>query len=150
MQIRNLSPKGIAMLGALGIIAITGCAHKTIQAKVSIMRQEGGAFIAIASSSSEAIAYDGAKVRAEEKCFHQNKDFVVVSQDSKYQGGDQTARGVASAVGGLFGKKTGGGNLDDYKVTMTFKCDGPYSGKGEPFADTLDLSSSGGSGFHHH
>jgi hypothetical protein len=149
MSLRNLAKPVLASLSVLGLIGAMGCAHKTINAKVSIMRQEGGKFMAISSSGSEAVAYDGAKVRAEEKCYHEHKDFVVVSQDSKYQGADQTTKGIAGAVGGLFGKRTTSSNLDDYKVTMVFKCDGAYSGQGEPFADTLDLASTSG-GFHRH
>jgi hypothetical protein len=128
----------------LGVgFVLAGCqTTKTINAKVSIMRQEGGKFMAVSSSSAEAIAYDGAKARAEEQCFKEGKDFVVVNEESKYQGADQTAKGIATAVGGLFGKNTSSGNLDDYKVKMTFKCDGKYSGSGAPFAQTLDLSTS--------
>lgn len=128
-------------IGAVSAVIFISCAHtKTINAKVSVMKQAGGNVLAVSSSSTEAIAYDGAKVKAEEYCYKQRKDFVVVKEESAYQGGDKTAAGIAGAVGGLFGKKSSSGNLDDYKVKMVFKCEGNYTGTGEPFAKTLDLS----------
>lgn len=138
-----ISTKSHLVLAGLLVMSIgfVGCNSKqTIQAKVSIMRQEGGKFLAVSSSSAEALAYDGAKARAEEQCFKQGKDFVVVNEESKYQGADKTASGIAGAVSGLFGKSSNSGSLDDYKVKLTFKCDGQYSGKGAPFPETLDLS----------
>ncbi len=124
-----------------GVLFGVGCAHtKTVNAKVNVMKQAGGNVLAVSSSNAEAIAYDGAKVRAEEFCFKQRKDFVVVKEESAYQGGDKTAAGIAGAAASLFGKKSSGGNLDDYKVKMVFKCEGTYTGGGEPFAKTLDLS----------
>ncbi|MBI4403141.1 MAG: hypothetical protein HY537_03230 [Deltaproteobacteria bacterium] len=128
------------ILATAGVVIAVGCAHtKTIEAKVSVMKQSGGTMLAVSSSTTEAIAYDGAKEKAEEYCWKQQKDFVVVKEESAYQGGDRTAAGVASAVGTFLGKKTRG-NLDDYKVKMIFKCEGNYTGHGEPFAKTLDLS----------
>lgn len=121
-------------------IMMVGCGSKQIAAKVNVMKQEGGSVLAVSSSTTEAIAYDGAKAKAEEFCFKQGKDFVVVKEEATYQGGDKTAAGIAGAVGGLFGKNTSNSKIDDYKVKMVFKCDGKYTGAGEPFPRTLDLS----------
>ena len=124
----------------LTVTIYTGCAHKRINAKVNVMRQEGGKVLAVSSSNTEAIAYDGAKVRAEEFCFKQGKDFLVVTEESAYQGADKNMKGAMGAVGGILGKNTKSDSLDDYKVKVVFKCDGSYTGKGKPFAETLDLS----------
>jgi hypothetical protein len=137
-----MKPITVTVVALASVILSVGCAHtKTVNAKVNVMKQSGGTVLAVSSSSAEGIAYDGAKVKAEEYCFKQKKDFVVVKEESAYQGGDKTAAGIAGAVGGLFGKKTSNANLDDYKVKMIFKCEGNYTGAGEPFAKTLDLSS---------
>lgn len=133
--------KVLLSLSVLSFIVLSGCAStKQIRAKVNVLKKEGGTMLAVSSSTTEAIAYDGAKVKAEEHCFKQGKDYVVVNEESSYQGGDKTAKGIASAVTNLFGKGGGSDNLDDYRVKMVFKCDGNYTGKGEPFARTLDLS----------
>ena len=122
------------------VVALGGCvtAGKHIEAKVNIMKKEGGQAIAVSNSFEEGVAWEGAKARAEEHCFRAgNKDFVVVDEASNYQGEDKTAKGVGAVVGAIF--KSGGSSkkMDDYKVKLTFKCDGNYTGKGEPFATTL-------------
>jgi hypothetical protein len=138
-----LSTKRNLVLAGLFFVSVgfVGCNSKqTIRAKVSVMRAEGGKFLAVSSSATEALAYDGAKARAEEQCFKDGKDFVVVNEESKYQGADQTTKGIASTVSTLFGKGSDNNSIDDYKVKVTFKCEGKYTGKGAPFPETLDLS----------
>lgn len=137
------STKRHLVLASLLLVSVgfVGCNTKqTIRAKVSVMRQEGGKYLAVSSSSAEALAYDGAKARAEEQCFKEGKDFIVLNEESKYQGADKTASGIAGAVSGLFGKSSDNASIDDYRVKVSFKCDGKYSGKGAPFPETLDLS----------
>ena len=134
--------KNLTLLGSAlaAIVLAIGCTQKTIDAKVSLMKQTGGNVLVVSSSGTEALAYDGAKVKAEEYCFKQKKDFAMVKEESAYQGGDKTAAGIAGAVGSFFGKGSSSSKLDDYKVKMVFKCEGRYTGQGEPFAKTLDLS----------
>lgn len=139
----------LAYLGPFLICLIVGCAttKQTIEAKVTMLKKPKGVMQVVSSSHNEALAYDGAKVRAEEFCFKKKKDFVVLKEEAKYQGADKTVSGVAGAASAIFG---GGGNkksIDDYKVTMIVKCEGGYTGQGAPFAETLDLSQKSSSGW---
>lgn len=133
-----------SLVSALGLCVVAmslgSCVTpiKRIEAKVNILKKEGGQAIAVSNSFEEGIAWEGAKMRAEEHCFRNGKkDFIVVDESSNYQGEDKTTKGVAGVVGAIFKGGKSDKQMDDYKVKLTFKCDGNYTGKGEPFATTL-------------
>ena len=112
------------LVGTLGCVTT-----KIIDAKVSIKRNADGSATAISSSYREGFAREGAHARAEEFCFVDGKqNFVVVKTESQNQG--------------AMADKPHAKSLDDYRVTLDFKCEGKYSGTGAPFARTLELNRS--------
>lgn len=100
-------------------------------ATTRIMPHADGSYIMIANSSSEGHAYDAAIKDAEKHCAKQGKKFVVLNQDSRYQGMDKNAKAIIGVIGTVANNnqnKYGQPNSydqstqDDYKVEIKFKC----------------------------
>jgi len=110
---------------------------RLVKAKVNLLPRSGGDVTAVSTSTDEATAWEGAKVRAEEYCFRKGeKSYEIVDEDSKYQG-DQKGGFAAGmkTVGKIFG--VGSKDMNDYRVKVQFRCQGAYAGNGEPFAKTM-------------
>jgi hypothetical protein len=85
-------------------------------AQVSVLPKEGGMTEVISTSGSESCAIDKAQERAQEICV--GKRFVVVTNETKYQGADPNAKLVASVL-----TNHNGNTQNDYRTTMTVKCE---------------------------
>ena len=108
-----------------------------IDAQVTVMKVENDQLVVVANSYDEGLAWKGANARAEEQCFRNGKkDYVVVKDEVSYHGQDKTAKAVAEVVGSLIHKETSGKDISDHRIKLTIRCDGAYTGKGEPFPKT--------------
>jgi hypothetical protein len=106
-----------------GLLA-AGCAHQTINAKVSISPTAGDTMVAFSSSPSEREASEGARVRAEEYCQVERagRHSVPVAERAE-TGPERGARNIAGAVGGIAGLRTGSTAPGDHRVKLTFICE---------------------------
>ena len=126
----------------VGIVAVVLQYDTTCKSQVNLLPRSGGNVTAVSTSTDEATAWEGAKVRAEEYCFRKGeKSYEIVDEDSKYQG-DQKGGFAAGmkTVGKIFG--VGSKDMNDYRVKVQFRCQGVYAGNGEPFAKTCLLYTS--------
>ena len=85
-------------------------------ANVSTLPKQGGLTELVSSSSSERCALDKAQERAQEICV--GKRYVVMTNETKYQGADPNAKLVASIL-----TNNNGSTNHDYRTTMTIKCE---------------------------
>jgi hypothetical protein len=108
---------------SLALVVMVGCAH------TNIIPYANGDFLMVASSASEAVAYDQALEQSQEYCGRLGRRFGLIGQRTQYQGMDKTARGVIAAVdmltfnrhGRMYGM-TPTASSNDYKVELTFRC----------------------------
>ncbi len=114
-------------------------------AKVNLLPGAGGSHKIITTARKEHEAYQASHEKAEEHCKLKGKTYAVVSEKSEYLGYDKKTKETVQAVGigadilrslastSKSGRRTihsssagRGASMDtneDYRVTMTFKCE---------------------------
>jgi hypothetical protein len=101
----------------VSMILLSGCCS----ARTQILPKENG-FLALAHSDSESCAFEECQKKAEDYCTARGKRFVLVKNESNYQGMDKTAKGIMGGIGAVSGAYIPTSTSEDYKVSMTFKC----------------------------
>jgi hypothetical protein len=108
----------------LTLMLASSCAHHPV---ATVLPKGGGTYDVIGQDATEQDAYKNAESEARYTCAERDKDMIVVTQSSVYQGADKNKKddvkgeNVALAIfTGQSGKER---NRDDYKVTITFRCD---------------------------
>ena len=115
----------VSLLGS-GMLMITGCGT---MANTTIFPNEGGVYQAVSMSSSGNAALKDSIKKASDTCQKQGKSFVVVSQQTSYEGVDPNLKKMAHLASdaaffssGAFVPTGALSSNEDYKVTTVFKC----------------------------
>ncbi len=108
------------LIGLLLALFLVSCSS------TRIFPQEDGSYLMVATSSSDSRAHDAALEKSTEHCQTMGKSFVLVKNNSTYQGVDKNAKMVVGAINAFARPKNGhindGSNSDDYKVEIVFRC----------------------------
>lgn len=109
-----------------GMLIVTGCAT---MANTTIFPNDGGVYQAISTSSSGNAALKDSIKKAQHTCQQQGKSFVVISQQTSYNGVDPNLKKMANLASdtvffssGAFVPTGALSSDEDYKVTTVFKC----------------------------
>jgi hypothetical protein len=104
--------KFVIVLVSMLSIASSACC----MASVSALPKEGGITEIISTSATEKCAIDKAQERAQEVCM--GKRFVVVANETIYQGADPNAKLAVAVL-----TRQNGNSQNDYRTAMTVKCE---------------------------